>query len=207
MGEHPGGPSVMPQGAELSLGAGRASVCYFKRYKMEVDLNDLPPLACLDGFRSLPWAGSLLDAHAQVLFGAFHQEIDATVFPSLGDRDGCSVLMTEISRRGGFVPEATWLLLGPAGPCGSVQGLREHCGVGAIQNVGVLPSCRGRGLGEALVLLALHGFRAAGLGRGQLEVTGHNDGAIRLYRRLGFRRTKTLYKAVPPTGWPVAPFE
>jgi ribosomal protein S18 acetylase RimI-like enzyme len=29
-----------------------------------------------------------------------------------------------------------------------------------------------------------------------LEVTAQNDGAIRLYRRLGFRRTKTIYKAV-----------
>jgi ribosomal protein S18 acetylase RimI-like enzyme len=29
-----------------------------------------------------------------------------------------------------------------------------------------------------------------------LEVTAQNEGAVRLYRRLGFRRIKTLYKAV-----------
>jgi ribosomal protein S18 acetylase RimI-like enzyme len=52
-------------------------------------------------------------------------------------------------------------------------------------------------VGEALVLQALYGFRRAGLGRAQLEVTARNEGAQRLYRRLGFRRTKTLYKAVP----------
>ncbi len=69
--------------------------------------------------------------------------------------------------------------------------------MGALQNVGVAPSWRGRGLGEALVLLALHGFRRAGMARAQLEVTARNEGAQRLYRRLGFRRTKTLYKAVP----------
>ena len=28
------------------------------------------------------------------------------------------------------------------------------------------------------------------------EVTAQNEGAIRLYRRLGFRRRKTVYKAV-----------
>ena len=47
------------------------------------------------------------------------------------------------------------------------------------------------------MLFALHGFAQAGLARGQLEVTAHNDAAVRLYRRLGFRRTKTLYKAIP----------
>ena len=69
--------------------------------------------------------------------------------------------------------------------------------VGAIQNVGVVPAWRGRGIGEALVLQALHGFHWAGMVRGLLEVTAQNEIAQRLYRRLGFRRTKTLYKAVP----------
>ncbi len=71
--------------------------------------------------------------------------------------------------------------------------------MGAIQNVGVAPPWRGRGIGEALVLQALHGFRRAGLARGLLEVTAQNEIAQRLYRRLGFRRTRTLYKAVPET--------
>jgi ribosomal protein S18 acetylase RimI-like enzyme len=82
-------------------------------------------------------------------------------------------------------------------PCGSVQGLRERSGVGAIQNLGIVPAHRGRGLGAALLLQALHGFAQAGLARALLEVTAQNEGAIRLYRRLGFRRSKTLYKAVP----------
>ena len=53
-----------------------------------------------------------------------------------------------------------------------------------------------RGLGAALLLKALHGFRNAGLGRAFLEVTAQNDGAVRLYHRLGFRRRKTVYKTV-----------
>ena len=78
-----------------------------------------------------------------------------------------------------------------------MQGIRERGGLGSIQNLGIVPGWRGRGLGEALLLQALHGFRHTGLGRAQLEVTAQNDAAIRLYRRLGFRRAKTLYKAVP----------
>jgi ribosomal protein S18 acetylase RimI-like enzyme len=174
-----------------------ATVSYFKRYKMEVDLNDLPPPRLAPGFAFVPWNASLLGAHAAVLYDCFAQEIDAVVFPSLGDRTGCGYLMTEICRKGGFLPEATWLLTDAGGPCGTVQGVRERRGLGAIQNLGITPLCRGRGLGAALLLQALHGFRRAGLGRALLEVTAQNDGAIRLYRRVGFRRSKTLYKAVP----------
>jgi GNAT superfamily N-acetyltransferase len=189
----------MPNGvAEPHAVARVAAVSYFKRYKMEADLCRLPPAAAPpDGFRLVPWGEDLLIDHAAVLYASFHQEIDSRVFPSLGDRGGCITLMTAITRRFGFIPEATWLLVGPAGPCGSVQGLRERGAVGAIQNVGVAPAWRGRGLGEALMLHALYGFRAAGLARALLEVTAGNETAVRLYRRLGFRRMKTLYKAVP----------
>lgn len=174
-----------------------AAISYFKRYKMEVDLHDLPPPELSVGFHCLTWSTALLEAHAEVLYGSFHQEIDAMVFPSLGDRGGCTCLMSEIVRKWGFEPQATWLLSGPDGPCGSVQGLRERRGLGAIQNLGITPAWRGRGLGRTLLLQALHGFRRAGLARALLEVTAQNDGAIRLYRRLGFRRCKTIYKAVP----------
>lgn len=170
---------------------------YFKRYKMEVELRDLPSPQLPDGFTFVGWSVEWLEVHAEMLFGAFHQEIDAQVFPSLGDRQGSLCLMIEMSRKRGFVSEATWLLTGPAGPCGTVQGLRERSGLGSIQNIGVLPGWRGRGLGEALLLQALHGFRREGMGRAQLEVTAQNDTALRLYRRLGFRRSKTIYKPAP----------
>jgi mycothiol synthase len=174
-----------------------ATVSYFKRYKMEADLLDLPAPQLPEDFRFAAWTYELLEVHAEMLFGSFQQEIDAHVFPSLGDRQGSVCLMIEMSRKRGFLPEATWLLQSPLGPCGTVQGLRDPSGLGSIQNLGILPGLRGRGLGEALLLQALHGFREAGLSRAQLEVTAQNDTAIRLYRRLGFRRAKTLYKAVP----------
>jgi ribosomal protein S18 acetylase RimI-like enzyme len=174
----------------------RKSVSYFKRFKMELDLYEAPPASVLPtGYYWVPWEESLLDRHAEVMFAAFHEEIDATVFPSLGDRYGARCLMTEIRHRPGFIREATWLLANSDGYCGTVQGLRERTGLGAIQNLGVVPAHRGRGLGTALLLQALHGFRRAGLGRAFLEVTAQNEAAVRLYQRLGFRRRKTIYKA------------
>jgi GNAT superfamily N-acetyltransferase len=173
------------------------SIAYFKRFKMEIDLYDAPPAPDLPpGYSWVPWEDSLLEPHADVKFYSFQEEIDACVFPSLGSRDGCYYLMREICRKNGFLAEATWLVACPAGYCGTVQGVRERTGLGAIQNLGVMPLHRGRGLGKALLVQALHGFRRAGLGRAFLEVTAQNEAAVRLYRSLGFRCRKTVYKAV-----------
>jgi ribosomal protein S18 acetylase RimI-like enzyme len=43
--------------------------------------------------------------------------------------------------------------------------------------------------------MAARGFRSVGLSRMHLEVTTDNTAALRLYERLGLRRTKVVYKA------------
>ena len=177
---------------------------YFKRYRMEIDLHraplpGLPPL----GFGFLPWSLNLVEVHAEVKYRSFLDSMDAQVFPCLADFGGCRDLMRDISDSRDFLPAATWLAVahGPQGPkyCGTIQGVRgAHWSIGRIQNVGVLSEFRGRGLGGQLVLRALHGFRLAGLRYGSLEATADNEDAIRLYRHLGFRHTKTLYKMTSP---------
>ena len=181
--------------------ADQRKITYFKRFKMEIDLHDACRIvpALPDEFRWVAWEESLLDVHAEVMFRSFQNEIDALVFPSLGNRRGCSLLMQEIRHKPGFLPQATWLVASAAGYCGCIQGLWERSGLGAIQNLGVTPGHRGRGLGRALLLQAIQGFVRAGLVRAWLEVTAQNDGAVRLYHGLGFRRRKTLYKAVDIT--------
>jgi GNAT superfamily N-acetyltransferase len=177
---------------------------YFKRYRFEIFLGDelfasptLPP-----GYSMVAWRPTLLDVHAETKYRSFCLEIDANVFPCLGDQDGCRRLMSEITRRDNFVQEATWLLTfqppGQSTPeyCGTIQGLRDNQGYGAVQNLGVTPMHRSRGLGTALLRQSLDGFRSIGLRRAYLEVTAQNTGAIRLYLGLGFRRVKTVYKAV-----------
>ncbi len=175
-------------------------VSYFKRYKMEIDLDGLPLPTWPQGFQAVAWRADLLETHADVLARSFHAEIDALVFPSLGSRAGCISLMSEIARRRAFIPEATWLAVGPDGPCGTIQALRERGVLGAIQNIGIVPAWRGRGLGRALLLQSLAGMFQTGLGRALLEVTAHNESAVRLYRALGFRRCRVVYKAIPVSG-------
>ena len=178
------------------------SVSYFKRFRMELDLRGrrAAPLFVPHGYHLVPWHPDLLADHAEVKFHSFRDEIDADVFSCLGELDGCQRLMQEISLKDGFLPEATWLAVYTAGstpePCGTIQGIRATYKYGAIQNVGITPAHRGRGVGSALILAALSGFQQVGLSRVYLEVTAQNDGAVRLYKRLGFRRTKTLFKAV-----------
>lgn len=175
---------------------------YFKRFRMEAELGpfrpppDLPP-----GYRFVPWNEAVLDAHARTKWRSFRDEIDALVFPCLGDVEGCRRLMREIRNKPGFLPEATWLIARGQDSadmqwCGTIQGVADRGGVGMIQNIGVVPGHRGIGLGAALVRRANAGFRSHGLRWAGLEVTAENSRAVRLYQRLGFRRTKTVYKVV-----------
>jgi ribosomal protein S18 acetylase RimI-like enzyme len=177
-----------------------SGVTYFKRFQMQADLvNPLPPLPLLpEGYTWTPWSDAVLDHHAEVKYHCFRGEIDGVVFPNLSCRDGCLRLMREIRNKPGFLPGATWLLAFGSEYCGTVQGVCDRRGGGSIQNLGIVPEHRGRGLGTALMLQALHGFRRASLQRALLEVTAQNEGAIRLYRRLGFRFRKTLYKILTP---------
>ena len=174
---------------------------YFKRFRMDADLASrrrLQPLPA--GYRFVPWNEALLDVHARTKFRAFRSEIDATVFPCLGDLEGCRRLMREIRGKSGFLPTATWLVvcndaLGDLEWCGTIQGVAERGG-GMIQNIGIVPGHRALGLGTCLIERCLAGFRMHGLQRVSLEVTVENAGAVRLYQRLGFRRVRTVYKVV-----------
>jgi GNAT superfamily N-acetyltransferase len=179
-------------------------IAYYKRFRMEIKLAGrdlrLPPLPA--HYLLIPWDESLLDAFARAKYRSFRDELDASVFPCLGEFEGCRRLMSEIVRKPGFLPQATWLgVCSTGGPhraeyCGTVQGVRDQHGLGAIQNLGTVPEHRNLGLGRSLMLMALEGFRKVGVQRVYLEVTAQNQAAIRLYRRIGFDIIRTVYKAV-----------
>ena len=142
------------------------SVHYFKRYRMRFDLADLSdsgtPLPY--GYHLFGWDPALVEGHAKAKYESFRHELDANVFPCLGDAEGCQRLMREIVNRKGFVPQATWLIAyRPANArrtvyCGTVQGIRDHDEIGSIQNLGVAPNHRGLGLGTILLSQSLHGL-------------------------------------------------
>ena len=183
------------------------SVTYFKRYRMHYDLRQPLP-ETPDGderYDFVPWDATLLRAHASAKFHSFCQELDANVFPCLAQKDGCEGLMREIASRKGFVPEATWLIHveAPNGKreyCGTVQGINDTGLIGSIQNLGVTPAHRGKGLARGLLVRSLAGFRSIGMDTASLEVTAKNDVAIALYRNFGFYVARTVYKSIEIVG-------
>jgi len=175
---------------------------YFKRYRMELPLDTLPPAVLPDGYVWCEWNESLLERHALTKFRSFRDEMDAEVFSCLGEYYGCLRLMNEIAQQEAFLAPATWLLTwlpknGLPQDCGTIQGMAVTQQLGSIQNIGVVAEHRGLGLGRALILKSLEGFQLARLKRVVLEVTANNRAAVDLYRSLGFRVMRTMYRVAP----------
>lgn len=199
-----GGLDVSPKNTACLFGVLQMESTYFKRFRMEVDIVAArSAIGIPDGYRLVPWNDSLLEIHARTKHRSFRDEIDSMVFPCLGDAEGCRRLMQEIRLKPGFLADATWLISWGHSPeelqwCGTIQGITDRSGMGSIQNIGVVPGHRGRGLGTVLIERAILGFLAHGMRKASLEVTADNQAAVRLYRRLGFRKYSTVYKVSEP---------
>lgn len=186
-------------------------VTYYRRFRMEISLREreLPLPNLPEGYLWTGWNHSVdihtvLERHAETKHLCFRDELDSRVFPCLGEREGCLRLMQDIARQSSFLPEATWLISHRSleddlvHDVGTIQGLAHTSMVGAIQNVGVVPEHRSLGLGRALVLRCLHGFQQIGIPRVSLEVTADNRQAIDLYKKIGFRIVRTMYRDAEP---------
>lgn len=178
---------------ETIIGLGGGPWPTFKRYLMERPTHGFPEPIFNHSFQLRRYQPEDLHDHAEALAKAFSDSDDRMLFPVLGSKEGCLELMREIVRRWDFVPEATWLAIGAAGPVGTIQGLKSGS-TGMIQNVGVIPEARCRGLGKLLLKNAIDGYSETGIGTVQLEVTANNIPAVTLYELMGFHRTKVLYK-------------
>ena len=85
-----------------------------------------------------------------------------------------------------FKPE--WSLLARTGdglPVGFVAASAEHPG-GFVEQVGVIPEQRRRGIASALIVETMRRMQAAGKSTAQLTVNINNPGAIQTYIVLGF---------------------
>lgn len=92
-----------------------------------------------------------------------------------------------------FCPDLSRVALANAEPVGFITNAldtREEPTVGFIIQVGTHPDWRGRGLGGALVVQALHAWRDTGASAVNLDVNVNNPTARRLYERLGFRAVR-----------------
>ena len=106
---------------------------YVQRLRMEAPLRSPPWPEVPAGFTLAAWDPDLLREHAEVKYRSFRHTLDAAIFPNLGVLDGCVQLMRTIAGHDGFVPEATWLMRGPDGPCAERAGAdyrsRSRCSI------------------------------------------------------------------------------
>lgn len=178
------------------------STIFVKRYRMTLLLSEppqpVPPLP--DGYVWMEWSRSLVTLHSETKHRAFQEEFDSLIFPALGKYTGCLQLMKDISAKHTFIADATWLLAyqGPTEIeyCGTIQGLGHTPQVGSIQNVGITPAHRHRGLGKILVLKSIEGFRKFAFKSVFLEVTADNHKAVALYESIGFKVTRTMFRTI-----------
>lgn len=178
---------------------------YVKRLEMVFDfsLTPLPEATLPEDFFWSPWRARQADAHARLVYTAFRNDVDARVFPTFRQYEACERLTRAIASKKDFAPEATWLIgrqiVGRGGVptvdyCASIQGIvKPETATGAIQNVAVIPGARRHGLGSALVLKSLEGFRQIGCRRATLEATAENAIAVKMYAKLGFKVARVLY--------------
>lgn len=74
----------------------------------------------------------------------------------------------------------------------------KEAGSAGLFSMWVAPGARRFGVGRALIAAVLEWARAAGFARVYLDVGDHNDGAIALYARMGFRATGLVGTLDPP---------
>lgn len=173
----------------------------FKRFEMEIGLSHLAEVPLLPaGYLLIPWNWKLLENHAEVKYLSFRNELDAGLFSCFNSLDTCRALMNYIASKPQFLPEATWLAAFRSREkkhviyCATIQGVIDDQGNGAIMNIGVVPEHRGKGLGRIITTRALWGFREAGCRKAHLEVSAENELAVNLYSRIGFHKTRILYR-------------
>lgn len=153
------------------------------------------------GYVWLPWRSRLTEPHGRVIYQSFSGDLDSVVFPTFRQLDACLRLMRSVASAGGFLPKGTWLIARPNEHareeydfCATIQGIRSNFATAAIQNVAVRPEFRRIGLGRAIVLKGLEGFRDSGCKVVTLEATAENQPALALYEGLGFEIYQTVFK-------------
>jgi mycothiol synthase len=146
----------------------------FAEHVMRHDLQDVPRIRRPEGLTTLAW-----DADTAPLFHAAYRA-------SFGERPGFPDTSLEewaagLEEDDGFRPDLSRVAVDDAGePAGFVTISDDW-----LDQVGVVPAWRGRGLGAHLVVRSLSALRRAGCTQAWLAVNVDNP-AHELYLRLGF---------------------
>jgi ribosomal protein S18 acetylase RimI-like enzyme len=147
------------------------------------------PAALPAGVTLRPLRREDIKAAAEIIYRSHKDSVDAALNMTYATPATCRAFVDTLVVRSGCGPFdalASRLAVGPWGPLGVLIASRLSRSNGHVCQVSVSPEGQGRGLGAALVGIALASFREQGLASATLSVTAANERAHRLYERLGF---------------------
>lgn len=189
---HAGGPvrvvldSVSPEAETLFADVGLHRV--FAETIMRHSLRSIPLVRAPEEIVTLPFTDDTSEAFRHAYAASFADQ------PGYGD-DTARAWGRWLREQGGFQPEDSRVALDATGHVAGFVTLSETW----VEEVGVVPAWRGRGLGAHLVARSLTALSKRGASEVWLAVGSENP-ARALYERLGFRNrgTRALYEPAPP---------
>ena len=153
--------------------------------------------ASMDEFWIMPCDKKYTREAAELIFGAYHNHVDAAIndqYSSLAGAtrlldnilhyQGCGEFLEQVSRVA--IHRATRKLAGVL----TVTAVRSD--TAHIPQIAIARPLQGIGLGTALLESAFNDLAMAGYQRVSLTVTEANAGALRLYERLGFKTFRSF---------------
>ena len=158
-----------------------APLAYLERSVAYPWLDPPPPDAA-------EWRSYTPASHAQFTAVLSETYVDSRDCPELTDLRTAADALAAHRVSGRFVPELWELALIDGEPSACLL-LAEmaHGSTLEVVYMGVVPRCRGRGLGELLLRRALQQARTRHIKRLTLAVDARNAPAITVYERVGFR--------------------
>lgn len=176
----------------------------FRRYPrlfMVAHLGRVPPAAAPinSEIEIRPWTEADYQPTAAVITACYRDHVDSEINDQYRSVNGSLRFLHNIVRFPGcghFDPESSFVAYNEA--MGKLVGVilcsRIRHDAGHVTQVCVLPEYRSHGIGDALMHRAARALRGFGLELLTLTVTEANQGAVHLYKRLGFA-TKHIFDA------------
>ena len=150
-----------------------------------------------EGIELISWQQRFNDDAAEMLFQAYKRHVDALIndqydsvmgatrlIENICGNQGCGEFLDRISRLAVHRPTRKL--------AGILTVTRVRSSTAHIPQVGVGPAFQGLGVGTALMEAAFQDLAREGFEEVTLTVTDANQGAVRLYERLGFVTFKTF---------------
>jgi ribosomal protein S18 acetylase RimI-like enzyme len=180
----------------------------FKLYTRQFMLLDLSkelemPSSVTTGLRLSRWNDRYFEPTARLIYLAYANHIDGDINDQYRSKSGALRFLKNIILLPGcgqFVPGASFVLHMPGSDelLGAVLTSEVSPGVGHTTQLCVVPGSQGHGLGRALMITAIDALRGLKFHELTLTVTSVNEGAVRLYEKIGFRTLKSFTAGVWP---------